>query len=62
MTLSPFARSTVVARAPMPLVSPETLPLPPANTHSAPVTPAGTGTETLAPVTGSTPLFVTTMV
>ena len=64
MTFSPFARSTVVARASVPLVGAptETLPLPPTKSHKAEATPAGSGTEMLAPVTGSTPLFVTTMV
>jgi hypothetical protein len=53
VTLALAGRSTVVARAPMPLVSPETLPPPllPANAQLAAMVPAGSGSETLAPVT-----------
>jgi hypothetical protein len=48
----------------MPSVGPETLPVPllSKNVHKASVTPAGSGTKTLAPVTGSPELLVTTMV
>ena len=64
VTVAPTGRSTVVARAPVPLAGPVTLPPPvaPANAQPAPVTPAGRGSDTLAPVTALGPALLTTMV
>jgi hypothetical protein len=57
-------RSTVVARAPLPLVGPETLPPPVLAMASqvAPVAPNGSGSVTLAPMTSSGPKLKTLMV
>ena len=64
VTLALTGRSTVVARAPLPLAGPETLPPPvkPVAAQVAPMTPAGSGWETLAPVTALGPVLLTTMV
>src|SRR5688572_10939688 len=53
VTVAPTGRSTVVARAPVPLSGPLTLPPPvaPANAQVAAVTPAGRGSDSAAPVT-----------
>src|SRR5262245_4712775 len=54
----------VVARAPVPLVGPVTLPPPvaPTNVQLAALTPAGTGSDSAAPVTSLGPALVTTVV
>src|SRR5262245_46742319 len=64
VTLALAGRSTVVARAPTPLVAPETLPPPllPVAAQVPEVTPAGRKSETAAPVTSSGPLLVTMIV
>src|SRR6478735_4835299 len=63
VTLAPAGRSTVVARAPVPLVGPLTVPPPllAVAAQVAPVTPAGSGSDTLAPVTALGPALLTTM-
>src|SRR5262245_21321261 len=65
VTLASTGRSTVVARAPLPLVGAplETLPPPvlPVTVQLPAVTPAGRGSETLAPVTALGPVLLTTM-
>src|SRR5262245_27756382 len=57
-------RSTVLARAPLPLDGPVTAPPPllPVAAQLAEVTPAGTGSDTLASVTALGPALLTTMV
>src|SRR5436309_2942924 len=57
-------RLAVVARAPLPLAGPVTLPPPllVLNVQLAAVTPAGRGSNTLAPVTALGPLLRTTRV
>ena len=64
VTLALTGRSTVVARAPVPLVGPVTVPPPllAVAAQVAAVTPAGSGSDTLAPVTALGPLLLTTMV
>src|SRR5262245_19879211 len=64
VTVALTGRSTVVARAPTPLVGPVTVPPPllALAVHVAAVTPAGSGSDTLAPVTALGPLLLTTMV
>src|SRR5579883_1899667 len=64
VTLALTARSTVVDRAPAPLVGPVTVPPPllAVVVQVAAVTPAGKGSDTLAPVTALGPSFLTTMV
>src|SRR5262249_24709245 len=64
VTVALTGRSTVVARPPVPLLGPVTLPPPllAVNVQLAPVTPAGRGSETLAPVTALGPLLLTMMV
>src|SRR5262245_9366037 len=64
VTMAPTGRSTVVARAPMPLVGPVTLPPPllVVVVQLAEVTPGGRGSDTLAPVTALGPWLLTTMV
>src|SRR3989442_1892871 len=59
VTVALTGRFTVVARAPVPLAGPETMPPPllPLNAQVAPVTPAGSGSETLAPVTALGPML-----
>src|SRR5436190_4418422 len=48
VTVALTGRSTVVARAPLPLLGPVTMPPPllPTTVHVAPLTPAGSGSET----------------
>src|SRR5262245_19662369 len=57
VTVALTGRSTVVARAPLPLRGPVTLPPPvaPANVQLPVVAPAGRGSATLAPVTALGP-------
>src|SRR6478736_4856655 len=64
VTVAPTGRSTVVARAPLPVVGPVTVPPPllAVAAQVAAVTPAGRGSDTLAPVTALGPWLVTTMV
>src|SRR6516225_874233 len=64
VTLALIGRLTVVARSPVPLLGPATLPPPVAltNVQLAAVTPGGTESATLAPVTSLGPLLLTTMV
>src|SRR5262245_987116 len=64
VTVAPAGRLTVVARAPLPLLGPLTLPPPvsPANAQVPPVAPAGRGSDTLAPVMALGPRLLTTMV
>src|SRR4029453_8714285 len=64
VTLAPTGRSTVVARGPVPLAGPLTLPPPvaPANAQVAAVAPAGRGSDTLAPLTALGPSLLTTTV
>src|SRR5262245_63035595 len=64
VTVALTGRSTVVARAPVPLDGPETLPPPLLSVavQIAVVTPAGRGSDMLAPVTALGPLLLTTMV
>src|SRR4029450_1232133 len=64
VTVALTGRSTVVARAPVPLLGPVTLPPPvwPAKAQVAAETPAGRGSDTLAPVTALGPVLLTTMV
>src|SRR5262245_40987689 len=63
VTAALTGRSTVVARAPVPLAGPVTAapPLSPVTVQLADVTPAGRGSDTLAPVTVLGPKFLTTM-
>src|SRR5262245_46721883 len=62
--LSLTGRSTVVDRAPMPLVEPVTAPPPLLSVavQVAEMMPAGRESDTLAPVTALAPLFLATMV
>src|SRR4029077_21184977 len=64
VTLALTGRSTVVARAPVPVVGPVTVPPPllAVAAQVAAVTPAGRGSDTLAPLTALGPALVTTMV
>src|SRR6187401_2432086 len=64
LTLSLTGRSTVVARAPVPLSGPVTVPPPllAVAVQVAAVTPAGNGSDTLAPLTALGPWLLTTMV
>ena len=64
VTLALTGRSTVVARAPLPLAAPVTVPPPvlAVAAQVAAVTPAGRGSDTLAPVTALGPVLLTTMV
>ena len=64
VTLALTGRSTVVARAPVPLLGPVTVPPPllAVAVQVAAVTPAGRGSDTVAPVTALGPLLLTTMV
>src|SRR5437660_441769 len=64
VTVAPTGRSTVVARAPAPLLGPVTLPPPllAVAVQLAAVTPAGSGSDTLAPVTALGPALLTTRV
>src|SRR4051812_24808159 len=64
VTVALTGRSTVVARAPVPLLGPETLPPPllAVSVQLAAVTPAGSGSDTLAPLTALGPLLRTTRV
>src|SRR6478752_7569784 len=64
VTLALTGRLTVVARAPVPLLGPVTVPPPllAVAVQVAAVTPAGRGSDTLAPVTALGPWLVTTMV
>src|SRR4029077_11123860 len=63
VTVALTGRSTVVARAPLPLLGPVTLPPPllAVSVQVAAVTPAGRGSDTLAPVTALGPWLLTTM-
>src|SRR5262245_40850458 len=63
VTLALTGRFTMAARAPVPLVGPETLPPPvlPVSVQTAPVTPAGNASKTLAPVTALRPELLTVM-
>src|SRR5436305_14945876 len=62
--VAPTGRLTVVARAPLPLSGPVTLPPPvwPTNVQVAAVPPAGGGSATLAPVAALGPALLTVMV
>ena len=64
VTVAPTGRLTVVARAPVPLLGPVTLPPPvaPANAQVAAVTPAGRGSDSAAPVAALGPALLTVMV
>src|SRR5262245_54290426 len=64
VTLALTGRFTVVAKAPLPLAGPETLPPPvlPVAVQVPAVTPAGSGSETAAPVTAFGPVLLTTIV
>src|SRR4051794_15498968 len=64
VTVALTGRSTVVARAPLPLVGPETLPPPllAVAVQLAVVTPPGKGSDTLAPLTALGPALLTTIV
>src|SRR5262245_10811318 len=65
VTVALAGRFTVVARGPLPLAGPVTLPPPvlPANSQLAAVTPAaGSGSEMAAPVTAAGPELLTTIV
>ena len=63
-TAPPTGRSTVVARGPLPMAGPVTLPPPvlPVASQELPVMPSGRESKTVAPVTASEPLLLTTMV
>src|SRR5262249_2142545 len=64
VTVALTGRVTVVARAPLPLAGPVTLPPPllSVTVQVAAVTPAGRGSDTLAPGTALGPALLTTMV
>ena len=66
VTLAPTGRSTLVLRAPVPLLGlPDVMappPLPPTNTQVSLVTPTGVASKTLAPLETLGPLLLTTMV
>ena len=64
VTVAPTGRLTVVARAPVPLLGPLTLPPPlaPAKAQVAAVTPAGRGSDSAAPVAALGPALPTVMV
>src|SRR5262245_13354777 len=64
VTVALTGRSTVVARAPLPLAGPLTLPPPllAVAVQVAAVTPAGKGSDTVAPVTALGPALLTVMV
>src|SRR3954467_1281803 len=63
-TVALTGRLTVVARAPLRLAGPVTLPPPvwPTNVQEAAVTPAGRGSESVAPVAALGPALLTTRV
>src|SRR5690242_471159 len=63
VTLAATGRSTVAARAPLPLDGPTTL-APPlvADDHNAPMIPTGSRSVTVAPFTALGPLLLTTIV
>src|SRR6476646_3479532 len=62
VTLALAGRSTVVARAPVPLLGPVTTPPPllAVAVQVAAMTPAGSGSDTLAPLTALGPWLLTT--
>src|SRR5262245_14656195 len=64
VTVAPGGRVMVVARAPVPLAGPVTLPPPvaPANAQVAAVAPAGRASDRAAPVAVLGPALLTTMV
>src|SRR5262245_8982960 len=66
VTLAPTGRSTLVLRAPVPLLGlPEVIappPLAPTKVQASLVTPAGTASETLAPLATLGPALLTTIV
>src|SRR5262249_55335181 len=64
VTVAPTGRSTVVVRAPLPLLGPVTLPPPVwlTNVQLALLTPAGSGSDSVAPVAVLGPALPTTMV
>jgi hypothetical protein len=64
VTLALTGRSTVVARAPVPVVGPLTVPPPllAVDVQLAEMTPAGRESDTLAPLTALGPALLTTMV
>src|SRR5262245_33916613 len=62
VTLALTGRSTMVARAPVPLEGPVTLPPPlVVDVQVAALAPAGSASKTLAPVTALGPVLLTTM-
>src|SRR5262249_60122150 len=64
VTVAPTGTLTVVARAPLPLKGPVTVPPPVSRTNVqvAAVTPAGRGSDRAAPVASLGPALLTTMV